>query len=110
MRSTRLRRFAAACRHAFSVDRAPFEPTEREAALIDGLVAEVARRGLTTAAVVTLETVTPLGRVGGQALRFLEPVLTAVADADGYRTVVAMLERPGAIAYVVDRLERPSTV
>jgi len=93
-------------RHAFAVETAEsFTPTATERELVDRVAAEIARRGLTLPALVMLESSRPLGGLGGQALRFVEPWFAAVTNAAGLKVLAEMIERPGGMDFVVNTLQ-----
>ncbi|MCA9074930.1 MAG: hypothetical protein KDA93_07855 [Planctomycetaceae bacterium] len=93
-------------RHAFAVEPAgSVEPTESQRVLIDRLCQEIARRGLTTPAIVYLEMSRPLGFVTAQAIHFFSPIISLFTDQQGHRKFAEFLEHRGAIDYLLDRLE-----
>lgn len=92
--------------HAFAIESAEnFAPSEAEAQLVRKLCHFLAQRRLTLPALVIVESVRPLAYVGAQTLCCLEPWFAAVTDAAGLRTLAAMLERPGAVDYLLDELQ-----
>ena len=93
-------------KHAFAVaPPGPFEPTEPQRALIDRLCRQVVARGLTTPALVFLESVSPLNFVTSQTLRFFGPCLTALGGQQACDELTEILEHRGAIPYLCRRLE-----
>ena len=94
-------------RHAFAMPPAgPAEPSPEERAALEPLLAEVRRRGMTTPAVLLLESCAPLNGVGAQALHFLQPFATAILDPVRYATLARYLERRGSVAWLVRELQR----
>lgn len=92
--------------HAFAIESAEnFAPSEAEARLVRKLCQLLAQRHLTLPALVIVESLRPLAYVGAQTLWCLEPWFAAVTDAAGLRTLAAMLERPGAVDYLLDELQ-----
>lgn len=93
-------------RHAFAVETAEsFSPTVAERELVERVAQEVARRGMTLPAMVMLESSRPLGGLGGQALRFVEPWFAAVTNAAGLKMLADLLERPGGMDFVVNTFQ-----
>lgn len=93
-------------RHAFAIESAGrVEPSEQQRVLIDGLCHEIARRGLTTLAILYLEMSRPLGFVTAQAIHFFSPIINLFTDRQGHREFAKFLEHRGAIDYLLDRLE-----
>ena len=93
-------------RHAFAIEpTGPVEPSEQQRALIDQLCREIARRHLTTPAIVYLEISRPLGFVTAQAIHFFSPIINLLTDRQGHREFAEFLEHRGAIDYLLERLE-----
>lgn len=93
-------------RHAFAVEPAgKVEPNETQRILIDRLCHEIARRRLTTPAVLYLEMSRPLGFLAAQAIHFFTPLISLFTDRQGHREFAEFLEHRGAIDYLLDRLE-----
>lgn len=100
------RTFREALRHAFAVDPpGPAEPSPEERAALDPLIAEVRKRGMTRPALLFLESVRPLNRVGAQALHFMQPFATAVLDPVRYEVLSQYLERRGSIEWLALQFE-----
>jgi hypothetical protein len=101
--------FRSRLRHAFAVDP-PGEatPTPPQQEPVDRFCREVARRHLTTPAVIALEMSRPLNYLASQAMHFFSPGVWALArhqTYDQYRHFAAFLERRGSIDYLVRRVE-----
>ena len=93
-------------RHAFAVEPiGAVEPTDAQRKLIDQLCREIARRRLTTPAILYLEMSRPLGFVTAQAIHFFSPIISVFTDRQGYREFAEFLEHRGAIDYLLARLE-----
>jgi hypothetical protein len=97
-------------KHAFAIERPEaFTPTDAERALVDRLAAELAHRGLTMPALVLLESLRPLGSLSAQAIWFSYPWFAALMDARGLKVLAGLLERPGGVEWMTDRInEAPS--
>lgn len=93
-------------RHAFAIeDPDAIDLSESESRLVDRICGEVARRRLTTPALLVLEMHRPFNYVSAQALHFLEPIVTAIADPEGYRAFARFLEQRGSIDYLIRRIQ-----
>ena len=98
-------------KHAFAVGPSePVEPSPAQAAAIDAVCREIARRGMTLPAQMVLDSSAPLSYLAGQSLRFFEPFLGAVLDPAGVREFAGFLEKRGAVEYISRRLEEWSKV
>ena len=96
--------------HAFAVERpGPAQPTEAQRPVVDRVCLEIVRRRLTTPALILLETSRPLNYLGAQAMHFLEPIVSAILDGDGYRRFTEFIERRGSVDYFCDRLQEMET-
>ena len=96
-------------KHAFAIEPdGPVEPTEVQRAIIDHLCRQIVARGLTTPALVFLESVRPLNYISSQTLHFFAPVLSVVADAQACRELADFLERRGSVDYLCRRIEELS--
>ena len=101
-----LTRLPSWLKHAFAIASPDqCEPTDRQREICDRLVHEISRRGLTTPALLWLETSRPLNYVGAQLIHFCEPILSAICDQQTCREFATFLEHPGAIEYLCRRLE-----
>jgi hypothetical protein len=79
---------------------------DEDRALLDKLADGIARRRLTTAALFFLESMKPLGFLGSQAMRFLQPIVQILwTSPETYERVARILERRGSIELLCRRLE-----
>jgi hypothetical protein len=93
-------------KHAFAIEReGAVEPTETQREVADRLCRQVAERGLTTPALIFLESVRPLNYVTSQTLQFFAPVLSVVADTKACQDLADFLEHRGSIEYLCRRIE-----
>ena len=93
-------------KHAFAIEKeGPLEPTEAQKALVDRLCRQVVARGLAAPALVFLESARPLNYVSSQALQFLMPVLSTVAEPQACQDLAEFLEHRGSVDYVCRRIE-----
>lgn len=96
-------------KHAFAVESpGAVNPTPRQAAAIDAVCREIAKRGMTLPAQMVLDSSSPLSYLAGQSLRVFEPFLGAVLDPAGVREFAGFLEKRGAVEYIAKRLEAMS--
>lgn len=94
-------------KHAFAIEPPKIaEPTPAQRELIDRLCREVARRRLTTPALVLLESWRPLHYVGAQVMHFFAPMLAVVFTANQHEEFARFLEQRGAVEYLTRRLEQ----
>lgn len=93
-------------KHAFSVETTgPLQPTPSQRIAIDAVCQEIIRRRMTVPAQMMLESSAPLNFVAGQLLRFVEPFLGIVLDADRIRDFASFLEHRGSVEYICNRLQ-----
>jgi hypothetical protein len=93
-------------KHAFSVEVSNLIlPSPAQAKAIDAVCREIVRRQMTLPAQMFFESSAPLHFLGGQMLRFFEPVLAAVLDSVEIHDFASFLEQRGALEYICQRLE-----
>lgn len=96
-------------KHAFHVDPpGPAEPTEEQAEVVDWVCRQIVKRHLTTPALAALEMSRPMNFIGSQALRFLQPFVSAILSKHGhagYAHFAAYLERRGSLEFMCRRIE-----
>jgi hypothetical protein len=96
-------------RHAFAVDPpGPATPTPEQADLIDQICAVLARKHVSTPAMVMLEVSRPLNYVGSQLMTAFGPVMWTVLRKRGYagyQALAAFLEHRGSVEYILKRME-----
>lgn len=93
-------------KHAFSVARPEsVVPTRSQADLIDRACREIVRRNMTLPAQMLLESSAPLHYLAGQTIRFMEPMLGTILNAQELRDFAAFLEQPGSMALICQRLQ-----
>lgn len=79
--------------------------TEEEKALLEKIAAKVRERSLGQVAALAMESSRPLHNIGSQAVVFLTPFITILFKKEEADKVVALLENPNAISYLIERLE-----
>ncbi len=97
----RLRRAAA---HAFALRVKRDQLQADELALLDRLARLVADRGLATPAIFLVESLAPLGFLGGQLVHALLPIVEVVAPPEEIERLARLLERRDTPALFADRL------
>lgn len=97
-------------KHAFAVDeQSAVEPTEQQRVPVDWLSRQIAKRHLTTPALIAMEMCRPLNWLGAQGMHLTEPAVWAVAPKpfyEGYKSFASLLEHRGSIEYICSRLEQ----
>ena len=96
-------------KHAFAIEpEGAVEPTEAQRAVAERLCRQVVARGLTTPALVFLESVRPLNYVTSQTLQFFAPILSTVTSAKDCQDLADFLEHRGSVDYLCRRIEEIS--
>lgn len=103
----RLRRAAA---HAFALRAERDQLQADELALLDRLARLLADRGLATPAIFFVESLAPLGFLGGQLVHALLPIVEQVAPPEEIERLARLLERRDTPALFADRLRWFDTV
>lgn len=95
--------------HAFAVDPpGPAEPTPEQQAAVDWVCEQVAKRHLTTPALIGLEMSRPLNYVAAQGLHIFAPGVWAIVKQqtyENYRHFADFLEHRGSVEYLASRIE-----
>lgn len=90
---------------AFSTE-SDFGPiTDREVDLLDRIAKFVVRRGMTTPAILFLESVKPMNYLGSQVMAFFEPVVKILFSGQDYGELQQILERRESIEVLIQRIE-----
>ena len=90
--------------HAFAVKQEGASFGVEDHRLIEKLAAFIVRRGMTTPAIMALETGRPWNFIGSQALVFLAPFLTLVFPPGEYERFTKILEQRGSIDLIVEKI------
>ncbi len=77
----------------------------RQREVLERVAREVARRGMCSPAIFLFESIQPLSFVAGQALAFIQPLLTVMLDAPDYEVFREAIEDRENVRWLVDRLE-----
>jgi len=93
-------------KRAFEVEKpGPAAPTDRQLELVDIVCRAVARRGMVTPALMTLEMCRPLNFVAAQAMHFFRPIVSVILDGPSIAEFASFLEQRGSVEYLCRRLE-----
>ncbi len=95
-----------ALRHAFAVEPpGPATLNDAEAAVVARIADEVVRRGMTTPALLALESFRPLNAIGANAMHALTPFVSVIRDPSSFTTLAALLERRGSVEAICLAIE-----
>jgi hypothetical protein len=93
-------------KHAFAIDPpGPAETSPDEQRVIQRLVREIDRRGLTAPAILFLESSRPLNYITSQFLVFIGPIARVIFDTAAYNTFTNFLMRRGSIETLCRAIE-----
>jgi hypothetical protein len=86
---------------------------QRRGQMIEGVSRRIAGMGMTAPAILFLEMYKPLAFLGAQLLYAFQPLLNVGLDDADLREFALLLENPGAVEQLIDRLastkaEQPS--
>jgi len=101
-----LRRVRGRLAHAFALSGQGDEPSQDDLALLDRTACLLADRGLSTPALFLVESLAPLGFLGGQLVHALEPILETVVSPEDIARLARLLERRETPGLLADRLRR----
>lgn len=95
-------------RHAFTT-KAEMPPVSTEdVALMERIAALIVARGMAAPATVFLESLGPMGFLGGQALHVLTPIIEFAFDSKEVEHVARLLERRDMIPRLIALIEAKS--
>jgi hypothetical protein len=92
--------------HAFAVESGAGSFTPEDHELVERLAAFVVRRGMTTPALMALESGRPLNFIGSQLLAFFGPLLTFVFSAPEYDRFILILGKRSSIDLIIQAIEK----
>ena len=81
------------------------QPTDIHAQAIDDVLRFVVRFGLTLPAILCLETLKPLSRMGSQFMHILSPSICVFLSPAHWKAFANILEEPNGTEYLLRRLE-----
>ena len=83
-------------------------PESEQRALLEKVATWIVRRGLTTPAILFLETGKPLNFLGSQLLIGLSPFVQAIFKGDGYQKFALILEKDANVELLIELIEAHS--
>ncbi|MEA3402066.1 MAG: hypothetical protein U9R79_12590 [Armatimonadota bacterium] len=81
------------------------EQRARQREVLERFAREVAGRRMCAPAIFLFESIQPLSLLAGQALAFIQPLLTVMLDAPDYDVFREAIEDRENLSWLVDRLE-----
>ena len=84
-------------------------PESEQRALLEKVATWIVRRGLTTPAILFLETGKPLNFLGSQLLIGLSPFIQAIFKGDEYQKFALILEKDANVELLIELIERNSS-
>ncbi len=101
--------FTAWWNHAFAVEPAgPVTPTAEEQAVIDAVCRKIVDRGLTTPAILFLESSGPLGPMAAQSLLMLQPWFELAIERHQLDVFTKFLDHRGSLETLCRQIEQIS--
>jgi hypothetical protein len=80
--------------------------TDRQRQWLERIAQEAVRRGMTTPALLVLETVKPVNYVGAHVLLFFKPVMSAVIPPEDCDEAADLLEKRSALETLREMIEK----
>ena len=102
---SRIRKLAAALRHAFTLKGPHGALTDADRELLRRLALGIVVRRMGMPAVLFLQSVRPLSYVGSQALTFLRPFLADFVKRADYERLTTILERREGVGALLSAVE-----
>ncbi|HUT78284.1 MAG TPA: hypothetical protein VM285_11385 [Polyangia bacterium] len=97
--------FKHALAHAFAVGPGPHVPAGELPAVLERVARGIVARGLETPAILALESLAPLGFLGGQAMLAVWPLVRAFVPGEDWRETAACLEERETLHRFAERIE-----
>ncbi|MEC7988226.1 MAG: hypothetical protein VX278_23870 [Myxococcota bacterium] len=79
--------------------------SQPELEAVDEVLEFIIRFGLTVPAILTLETLRPLSRMGAQFMHILTPSICVFLSPSHWTSFAELLEQPGGLDHILSRLE-----
>lgn len=96
-------KFSSKLKHAFSVKQEPL--TEEEIVLLEKAAGIIARNKMQSAAILALQSLTPLSFIGSQAFIIVSPFLDPFVSADEQAKFTKILEHRDGIEILIQKIE-----
>lgn len=84
-------------------------PESEQRALLEKVATWIVRRGLTTPAILFLETGKPLNFLGSQLLIGFSPFIQAIFKGDEYQKFALILEKDANVELLIELIEQNSS-
>ena len=84
-------------------------PESEQRELLEKVATWIVRRGLTTPAILFLETGKPLNFLGSQLLIGFSPFIQAIFKGDEYQKFALILEKDANVELLIEMIERNSS-
>ena len=81
------------------------EPTNAQKTVVDKVCREVAKRHMTTPALIFLESFRPLNYIGSQIMYFFQPFVSVILTGEAYQHFAEFLEQRTSVGYLCQRIE-----
>ena len=78
---------------------------QHESEAVDEILKFIVRFGLTVPAILSLETLHPLSRMGSQFMHVLTPSIGVFLSPTHWTALANLLDEPGGLEYLLSRLE-----
>lgn len=99
--------FWESCKKAFKVNvEEDYTFSDEEVTLLENLARAIKKRGLTTPAILFLESFKPMSFVGSQVMVFFRPIVSAITDTTTYEKYTEILSRRGSIDRFLEIIEK----
>ena len=79
--------------------------SQQERDAVDETLDFIIRFGLTVPAILTLETLKPLSRMGSQFMHILTPSICVFLSPTHWNAIANVLDDPAGLEYILSRLE-----
>ena len=86
-------------------DTTPLQVTPEQADSVDKVAEFLVRFGMSTPALLTLETMRPLSYVGSQFMHMLTPAMSTFLTSSAWHSMADLLEDRRGMDYVLERIE-----
>lgn len=100
-----LEKLKAGLKHAFAVEQPGYQFTEEETAVVDKVACFIAKRGLSTPAILFAKSAAPMNMLGNQLLVFFRPFANMVFNDAEFRKFAEVLEHRNSVEFLVTRIE-----
>jgi len=92
-------------KHAFAIPKDTPQYSAVEMQLINRLAGRIVQYGLTTFAIVMIDSSKPLNFLSSQLMYFFEPIVKAIFDWEDYSRFAKILEHRKSLEILLERIE-----